>query len=263
MSPCVDPIDFELFKNALFAAAAEMAVTVCRTTYSGVLRDNMDFSTSITDARGNVVAQGLTLPMHLGSVRTALAAVLARYGNDVREGDVYALNDPFEGGMHLPDIFMFKPVFVNGAHVAFACCTAHQADGGGRVPGSNAADSTGIYQEGLRIPPMKLLDGGECNETLWRLIERNVRIPVQVFGDLRAQLAAGASKKRWTAGSDSGPPFATAGGLSTKLHAACTDERTGVSFALSGGERHDTRGFKAVWEGVPGGLGVMAWIMVR
>ena len=186
----VDPIDFELFKNALFAAADEMAVTVCRTTYSGVLRDNMDFSTSITDAAGNVVAQGLTLPMHLGSVRTALAAVLARYGNDVREGDVYALNDPFEGGMHLPDVFMFKPVFVDGERVAFACCTAHQADVGGRVPGSNAADSTEIYQEGLRIPPMKLFDRGARNETLWRLIERNVRIPVQVFGDLRAQLAA-------------------------------------------------------------------------
>ncbi len=190
MPPHVDPIDFELFKNALFAAADEMAVTVCRTTYSGVLRDNMDFSTSITDAEGNVVAQGLTLPMHLGSVRTALAAVLARYGNDVREGDVYALNDPFEGGMHLPDVFMFKPVFVDGERVAFACCTAHQADVGGRVPGSNAADSTEIYQEGLRIPPMKLFDRGERNETLWRLIERNVRIPVQVFGDLRAQLAA-------------------------------------------------------------------------
>ena len=190
MSIQVDPIDFELFKNALFAAADEMAVTVCRTTYSGVLRDNMDFSTSITDTRGNVVAQGLTLPMHLGSVRTALAAVLAHYDNDVREGDVYVLNDPFEGGMHLPDIFMFKPVFVDGERVAFACCTAHQADIGGRVPGSNAADSTEIYQEGLRIPPMKLLDGGARNETLWRLIERNVRIPVQVFGDLRAQLAA-------------------------------------------------------------------------
>ena len=190
MSLHADPIDFELFKNALFAAADEMAVTVCRTTYSGVLRDNMDFSTSITDTRGSVVAQGLTLPMHLGSVRTALAAVLAHYDNDMHEGDVYALNDPFEGGMHLPDVFMFKPVFVNGERVAFACCTAHQVDIGGRVPGSNAADSTEIYQEGLRIPPMKLLDGGARNDTLWRLIERNVRIPVQVFGDLRAQLAA-------------------------------------------------------------------------
>ena len=190
MSPDIDRIDFELFKSALFAAADEMAVTVCRTTYSGVLRDNMDFSTSIADPRGDVVAQGLTLPMHLGSVRTALAAVLARYGSDMREGDVYALNDPFEGGMHLPDIFMFKPVFVEGQRAGFACCTAHQTDIGGRVPGSNAADSTEIYQEGLRIPPVKLEDGGVPNDTLWRMIERNVRVPVQVFGDLRAQLAA-------------------------------------------------------------------------
>ena len=190
MSPDLDRIDFELFKSALFAAADEMAVTVCRTTYSGVLRDNMDFSTSIADSHGEVVAQGLTLPMHLGSVRTALAAVLARYEPDVREGDVLVLNDPFEGGMHLPDIFMFKPVFVDGERAGFACCTAHQTDIGGRVPGSNAADSTEIYQEGLRIPPVKLVEGGVPNDTLWRMIERNVRVPVQVFGDLRAQLAA-------------------------------------------------------------------------
>ena len=155
-----------------------------------VLRDNMDFSTSIADPEGDVVAQGLTLPMHLGSVRTALEAVLARYGREMRPGDVYVLNDPFEGGMHLPDIFMFKPVFAGAERAGFACCTAHQTDIGGRVPGSNAADSTEIYQEGLRIPPMKLQEGGVPNDTLWRMIERNVRVPVQVFGDLRAQLAA-------------------------------------------------------------------------
>ena len=196
MPPDLDRIDFELFKSALFAAADEMAVTVCRTTYSGVLRDNMDFSTSIAGPEGDVVAQGLTLPMHLGSVRTALAAVLARYESDVGEDDVFVLNDPFEGGMHLPDIFMFKPVFVDGERAGFACCTAHQTDIGGRVPGSNAADSTEIYQEGLRIPPMKLQEGGVPNATLWRMIERNVRVPVQVFGDLRAQLAACAIGER-------------------------------------------------------------------
>ena len=190
MSAPVDRIAFELFKNAMFAAADEMAVTVCRTTYSGVLRDNMDFSTSIADGEGTVISQGLTLPMHLGSVNTALRAVLDQYDNQMREGDVYVLNDPFDGGMHLPDIFMFKPVFVHRERVAFACCTAHQGDMGGRVPGSNAADSTEIYQEGLRLPPLKLMDGGVRNETLWKIIEKNVRIPVQVFGDIRAQLAA-------------------------------------------------------------------------
>jgi N-methylhydantoinase B len=106
------------------------------------------------------------------------------------EGDVFALNDPFEGGMHLPDIFVFKPLFVDGRRIAFAATVCHHTDVGGRVPGSNASDSTEIYQEGLRIPPLKLYAGGKKNETLFALIEKNVRLPVRVQGDLRAQLAA-------------------------------------------------------------------------
>ncbi len=185
-----DPITLELFRNALFSIADEMAVTVCRTTYSGVLRDNMDFSTAFTDGQGRLVAQGLTIPLHLGSIPTALAAVLGHYDNDTHPGDVFIVNDPYSGGMHLPDIFIFKPIFVEGERVAFAATICHHADVGGRVPGSNASDSTEIYQEGVRIPPLKLYDKGARNDTLWTLLETNVRIPVQVFGDLRAQLAA-------------------------------------------------------------------------
>ena len=185
-----DPIEFELFKNAIHAIADEMAVTICRTTYSGVLRDNMDFSTALCDGAGRMVAQGLTLPLHLGSIPTALEAVLARFDAEMAPEDVYILNDPFAGGMHLPDIFLFKPLFAGGRRIAFAAAICHHADVGGRVPGSNASDSTEIYQEGLRIPPLKLFEQGRRNDTLWTLIEQNVRIPVQVFGDLRAQLAA-------------------------------------------------------------------------
>lgn len=183
-------IDFELFKNELFSIADEMAVTICRTTYSGVLRDNMDFSTGIADAQGRLVAQGLTLPVHLGSIRTALQAVIAKFGDDLNEGDVFVLNDPFEGGMHLPDIFILKPVFSGGQRIAFAATTAHHVDVGGHVPGSNSVNSTEIFQEGLRIPPLKLIDGGRNVEALWSLIRANVRLPVQLLGDLRAQLAA-------------------------------------------------------------------------
>lgn len=190
MAKIKDFISFELFKNSLFSIADEMAVTICRTTYSGVLRDNMDFSTSIADAEGRLVAQGLTLPFHLGSIQVALAVIVKKFGPQMRSGDVYILNDPFDGGMHLPDIFIFKPIFVRNRRIAFAATTAHHIDVGGRVPGSNAADSTEIYQEGLRIPPLKLMDRGKPNETLWALIEKNVRLPVQLFGDLRAQLAA-------------------------------------------------------------------------
>ena len=189
-SPEYDPIEFELFKNAIHAIADEMAVTICRTTYSGVLRDNMDFSTAVCDGEGKLVAQGLTLPLHLGSIPTALEVVIAQYDAEMVAGDIYMVNDPFAGGMHLPDIFLFKPLFAAGRRIAFAAAICHHADVGGRVPGSNASDSTEIYQEGLRIPPLKLYQAGKRNETLWTLIERNVRIPVQVFGDLRAQLAA-------------------------------------------------------------------------
>lgn len=185
-----DPFEFELFKNALFSIADEMALTITRTTYSGVLKDNMDFSTAFTDAQGKLVAQGLTLPGHLGSIPTALEVVVERFGEDIYPEDVFILNDPFDGGMHLPDIFVFKPLFVNGERLAFAATICHHTDVGGRVAGSNASDSTEIYAEGLRIAPLKMYERGKRNETLFTLIERNVRMPVRVFGDLRAQLAA-------------------------------------------------------------------------
>src|SRR6266850_1117168 len=190
MAEVGDPIAFELFKNAIFSIADEMALTVMRTTYSGVLKDNMDFSTALADADGKLVAQGLTLPGHLGSIPTALAAVVARYGDAMEPGDVFALNDPFEGGMHLPDIFVIKPLYVDGRRVAFAATVCHHTDVGGRVPGSNASDSTEVYAEGLRIAPMKMYEAGKRNDTLFTFIEKNVRVPVKVFGDLRAQLAA-------------------------------------------------------------------------
>src|SRR5258705_3254924 len=186
----MDPIAFELFKNSIFSIADEMALTVFRTTYSGVLKDNMDYSTGFADAEGRLVAQGLTLPGHLGSVPTAMQSIMRHYRDDIREGDVFIMNDPFDGGMHLPDIFVFKPLFHRGQRLAFACTVCHHTDVGGRVAGSNASDSTEIYQEGLRIPPLKMYDAGRRNDTLFAFIEKNVRVPVKVFGDLRAQLAA-------------------------------------------------------------------------
>lgn len=190
MTATHDPIEFELFRNAIFSIADEMALTVFRTTYSGVLKDNMDYSTAFADADGRLVAQGLTLPGHLGSIPTALASVMRHFGDSMNEGDIYCLNDPFDGGMHLPDIFVFKPLYHQGKRMAFAATVCHHTDVGGRVAGSNASDSTEIYAEGLRIPPLKLYDRGVRNETLMAIIERNVRLPVRLFGDLRAQLAA-------------------------------------------------------------------------
>jgi len=191
-----DPVEFELFRTSVSAIADEMAVTIGRAAYSGILRDIMDYSTGVTDAQGRLVAMGLTLPGHLGSIPTALATVQRRFEGDLHEGDVVVMNDPFDGGMHLPDVFAFRPVFAEGRIVAFAATVCHQADIGGRVPGSMASDSTEIYQEGLRLPPLKLYERGRRNESLVQLIEKNVRIPVTVMGDIRAQLSGLAVAER-------------------------------------------------------------------
>jgi len=185
-----DPVTAELFRNAITALGDEMALTIYRASYSGVLKNIMDYSTALCDAEGRLVAQGLSLAAHLCSIPVALKACLRRFSADIAPGDILTLNDPYEGGMHLPDIFVFRPLFTEGGIIAWACTICHHTDVGGRVPGSNASDSTEIYAEGLRIPPLKLYERGEPNATLFRIIERNVRLPGRVLGDLRAQLAA-------------------------------------------------------------------------
>jgi N-methylhydantoinase B len=188
--PAADPFAFELFKNAMHSLADEMVLTICRTSYSSVVKNGMDFSTAICDAQGQLVASGLTQANHLGSIPAAMKAFIRHFDNDSGPGDVFVLNDPFDGGMHLPDIFIVKPIYFQDQRIAFAATVCHHTDVGGRVAGSNAADSTECYQEGLRIPPLKFYARGKRNETVWKLIEKNVRAPILVQGDLRAQLAA-------------------------------------------------------------------------
>jgi N-methylhydantoinase B len=189
-----DPITEELFRNALAALGDEMVLTIYRTAYSGVLKNIMDYSAALCDAQGRLAAQGLALPGHLCSIPVALQAVLRHFGDDIAEGDILINNDPYDGGMHLPDIFIFKPLFASakpgGRPIAYAATICHHTDVGGRVPGSNASDSTEIYAEGLRIPPLKLYERGKPNTTLFRMIDRNVRVPGRVLGDIRSQLAA-------------------------------------------------------------------------
>jgi N-methylhydantoinase B len=185
-----DPLAFELIKNALAGIADSMAVTVVRTARSFVVKQSMDFSTALCDASGELVAQGMCVPLHLGAMSPALQGVLRRYHGRFEPGDICIVNDPYSGGSHLPDIFLFKPIFVDGAVVAFACVIAHQTDIGGRVSGGNACDNTEIYQEGLRIPPLKLFERGVPNEAIFALLETNVRVPDKVLGDVRAQIAA-------------------------------------------------------------------------
>jgi N-methylhydantoinase B len=120
----------------------------------------------------------------------ALEGVMNAFGDDVKPGDIFANNDPYEGASHLPDIFLFKPIFVNDVLIGWSCCIGHQTDIGGRVAGGNACDNTELFQEGLIIPPLKLYDQGELNRAVWRILEKNVRVPEIVLGDVQALLAA-------------------------------------------------------------------------
>lgn len=185
-----DPITFAVIKNAMDSIVDEIAYTVVRTARSEIVKDVMDYSAALCDRHGHMVAQAKTIALHLGAVPEAMAAVLEKYGDNIHPGDAIILNDPYRGGMHLPDIFMFVPIFHDGELQGFSVVICHHTDVGGRVAGSNASDSTEIYQEGLRIPVMKLYDRGELNKTLAGLIEINVRVPERVLGDLYAQYAA-------------------------------------------------------------------------
>ena len=189
--PDVDPITLEVVKNALASTADEMALVIMRSAYSPVVRDTLDYSTALCDRNGRIVAQGLTLAVQLGTFPTVMRHVLEELGPSAQPGDVYIANDPYGcGGQHLPDIYVIKPVFVDGVLEGYAATMAHHSDVGGIAPGSIAVHATEIYQEGLRIPLSKLVDAGVEDATLLRLLEANTRQPTHVLGDLRAQLAA-------------------------------------------------------------------------
>ena len=186
----IDAFTLEVIKNRLASIAEDMAITVHRTARSFVVKEGLDYSTSLFSSDRELIAQGTCIPLHLGSTPTALEAICARFGDDMHPGDIFAVNDPYEGGSHLPDIYLVKPVYVDDKLVGYTSCIAHQTDIGGRVPGGNACDSTEIYQEGLRLPPVRIYEAGQPVEALFRIIARNVRVPETVLGDVRSQIAA-------------------------------------------------------------------------
>ncbi|KQW81223.1 hypothetical protein ASC89_05180 [Devosia sp. Root413D1] len=193
----VDPITLEVIRNGLASIADEMALIVMRSAYSPVVRDIMDYSTALCDPQGRVIAQGLTLPIQLCSFPRVMRFIEQKFGADLSPGDVLITNDPYSaGGQHLPDIYVIKPIFQGTALAGYAATVAHHTDLGGIVPGSVAIYATEIQQEGLRLPLLKLYAAGEPNATLFELIQSNTRQPVEVLGDLRAQIAACTTAER-------------------------------------------------------------------
>ncbi len=184
-----DPATFEIVKNSLYKIAEEMRVVLAKTAYSPLLKSAGDYSCGVFDVRGEMVAQGPDLPIHLGSMPDAVRAVVAAFATDVHDGDVFIHNDPYFGGSHLPDVNVVRPAFHDGQLLGYACLRAHWPDVGSATPGSYGA-VTEIFGEGLRIPPLRLISRGVLNGDLEKLILANVRTPDERKGDLGAQLAA-------------------------------------------------------------------------
>ena len=186
-----DPFLLEVLRYAFDTIAEEITLTIVRTAYSQIVRDSLDFSTALCDAQGRTLAQGVCTPMHLGAFHDALQHMLKIVKDDIHPDDVYIMNDPYAAlGQHLPDIYVVQPIFFDGTLRGWSATLAHHSDVGGIVAGSNALGAKEIWQEGLRLPVLKLIDKGQRNETLWDIIELNVRTPKMVKGDLQAQIAA-------------------------------------------------------------------------
>ena len=184
-----DPITLELIKNALDAIVDEMAIALVRTAYSNNLKNSMDMSCAFATRRGASSPRAdAAAPPRLGARRDGRRE--AKVPGKLRPGDVFILNDPFEGGTHLPDFYILKPIYVGAELVGWSVSIGHQLDVGGKTPGGNGCDATEIFQEGLRIPPVRLYDRGEPVEAVFDFIDKNVRVPRQVLGDVRSQVAA-------------------------------------------------------------------------
>jgi len=190
-----DPIRLEIYKHLFAAIAEEMGTVLRKASYSPNIKERRDFSCAVFDARGRMIAQAAHIPVHLGSMPLSVEAAVQRFTDDLHPGDVIVLNDPFRGGTHLPDITMVSPVFSLGGAIresslqGFVASRAHHADVGGMSPGSMPV-AREIYQEGLILPPVKLVHAGKMDEDIFALILANVRTPQERAGDLWAQIAA-------------------------------------------------------------------------
>ena len=183
----IDPVTLEILRNQLESVATEMGHVLIRGAYSPNIKERQDCSTALFDASGRLIAQAEHIPVHLGAMPDAVGVVLEK---DPKPGDVFIVNDPFAGGTHLPDITLVSTVAPDDEVIGFAVSRAHHADVGGSSPGSMPPGAQEVYEEGLRLPAVRLVDGGEPNESVYELIRANVRTPDEREADLRAQRAA-------------------------------------------------------------------------
>ncbi|MGC1867834.1 MAG: hydantoinase B/oxoprolinase family protein, partial [Pseudolabrys sp.] len=189
MSAKVDPITRSVVQHRLSSIVAEMGEAMLRTSYSQILNSSRDFSLAICDTNGRLIAQADHIPVHVGALPWATLAVEQRF-NDIRPGDVILLNDPYHGGSHLPDVTAFVPIFDGDRRLYWTIARAHQSDIGGATHGGYNPTATEIWQEGLRIPPIRLYEAGRLRDDLLDMLALNVRNGRDFRGDLAAMVGA-------------------------------------------------------------------------
>jgi N-methylhydantoinase B len=186
----LDPITQEILASGFHHIAEEMAVVEYRSSYSPIIREMLDFNCGLFTADGRMVANSEQIPAQLGLMQFALQSVIDKWGDDIAEGDAFLTNHPYMGGTHTPDLQVFTPLLREGRIVAWAGSIAHHIDIGGRFPGTESAQCTELFQEGLIFPALKLVERRTRVRSLYDLIAANVRDPASTLGDLDAQLAA-------------------------------------------------------------------------
>jgi N-methylhydantoinase B/oxoprolinase/acetone carboxylase alpha subunit len=187
----LDPITIEVTRHKLEGIANEMQSTLLRSSFSPIVKEGLDASAGLFTVDGQTLAQACAIPIHLATLIPVLRKIIETFPPDrMHPDDTFLLNDPYTGGTHLPDIAVVQPILHQGRLIAFSAAMTHHQDMGGMSAGSVPTNATEIYQEGLRLPPLKLRDAGVMNDTLVAIIRQNVRIPDTVMGDINAQLAA-------------------------------------------------------------------------
>jgi N-methylhydantoinase B/oxoprolinase/acetone carboxylase alpha subunit len=187
----LDSVGLHVLHNALGNIAAEMALVMKKTSYSTIFNEGLDFSTVLLDREGNLIAEKNYTPSMMGAIPNTVRWTLEEFGEGFFEpGDVVVHNDPYRGQCHLPEHMVMAPIFQDGELIAFAGNIGHLAEVGGKAPGSFASDATDVYQEGLRLPPVKLFERGKYNEQVWRIILANHRTPRNTWGDFHAMVGA-------------------------------------------------------------------------
>jgi N-methylhydantoinase B len=192
----LDPVTFEVLKNSFITTVDQMAEQILRTCYSFVIY-NRDFSNALNDINGDSIAQGnYDIAVHVGTLHYTCKEVIRFFSGEMKPGDVYAVNDPYAGGTHFPDVRLIRPIFVGDQPIAFSQSNGHWSDVGGSVPGSFDVQAKEMFREGIRITPVRLWDGGVFRRDVAHMIAANTRDPASIIGDMQSQAAATAIAER-------------------------------------------------------------------